>query len=165
MTTLTHTMVGVAIGATLWRFDPNISSTVGLGEICLFSAVFSNLPDINMLYRNLLNHHKDITHYPIVYIFLMLIFLFLESTLGVNLFYLKYILCLCGLHLFMDLFGVRAGLYMFMPFSTREYSFTKLIKDQDLNIKGIIHYSLKNGVLVSEIIVVSFSTILFSIFA
>jgi len=165
MTTLTHTMVGVAIGATIWRFDPNISSTVGLGEICLFSAVFSNLPDINMLYRNLLNHHKDITHYPIVYIFLMLIFLFLESTLGVNLFYLKYILCLCAVHLFMDLFGVRAGLYIFMPFSTREYSFTKLIKDQDLNLKGIIHYSLKNGVLVSEIIVVSFSTILFSIFA
>jgi hypothetical protein len=52
-----------------------------------------------------------------------------------------------------------------MPFSTHEFSFTKLIKEQDLNLKGIVKYSLKNGVLISEIFVVSFSVLLFSIFA
>lgn len=154
MTTVTHTIVGLAVGKVLYNISPEMA-TLSYEKFVLFSGFISNLPDFNMLWvKNLYKHHDDFTHYPltllIVTMLLLVAGMFIKLPLEVF-----ALLILWGIHLCMDLFGIRAGLRALHPIKKREYSITKIRKDESMGKKDEVIYAIRNGVILTELVLIT----------
>lgn len=148
MTFLTHAITGVAIGILI---DSNSNSIYGSLFIISTSVIFSILPDINIFWKDLHNHHKDVTHYPSFWVFALILILALEIILSGQYIFSFMLFINVLMHLFLDTFGFRNGMLLLFPLSKKEYSITKIQKSQDISIKEYILLYKQNGNLLYEI--------------
>ena len=105
----------------------------------LFSAVVAILPDLDILWaKNLHMHRKTFFHAPLFWIVLFLMSFTLDKVFN---FFPVWMLSLFTIqilvHLLLDYCtGRSAGIFIFYPFSNKEYSLFPLNKN-----KGIVHPS------------------------
>lgn len=139
MTTPTHIITGIAIGAVATQF-----TEVNQYLVISISAFLNVLPDLNLIWeKDILKHHDDITHYPVFLLITTTLFVILEKVFTGNIFWGALLILNLFIHLIMDTFGVRIGIHWLWPASKREFSFTKLHPKDDLNWRG--HLKLFNS--------------------
>ena len=144
MYTISHAFSGFLILRILIEISPEIYSKSMI--FFMFSIIFSNLPDLDVFWSKTLNdHHVSFFHSPIFWSIISLVMIiilprqrFLSILLIINVFF----------HLFTDyLTGRTAGIAIFFPFSTKEYSIFKLDKKDGnfsaFNIKESKRFFLK----------------------
>ncbi|MCA9380179.1 metal-dependent hydrolase [Candidatus Dojkabacteria bacterium] len=152
MTFLSHAFVGASAGVILSNVtgvDPSLTVPLNIG--------ISLLPDINLLWRKISDHHDDITHYPIVWIILSIVASVLEGNTHI---YSLSILFSGIMHLILDTFGMTIGVHWFAPFNSKQFSFTKIHpQTASGDLKAKILQFLRTGQAYYE-----FVTILSSIF-
>lgn len=127
MTNLTHLTVGVALGQLLVSIDSQ-----GLYQphtIVLTSIFLSQLPDVNLLWKPVKDHHNDFTHIPIFWIILSVCVSVVEYFIFQSIVFGLLVASSSLLHMGMDTFGKTIGIRWFAPFYKHEFSFTKLEKD------------------------------------
>lgn len=152
MTNPSHLVAGLVIGKAVNSLAP--ATYLSIEQVYLVSATFSQIPDLNLLWRNSREHHKDFTHYPFFWVFLVLVIFLCEYFLSSS-----YILSLLlflnlALHILMDSFGWRVGMYWFAPFNYKEFSFTKLDEfpqEPKRNLKREILSFFSHGVFKAEV--------------
>ena len=118
MTFLSHALVGASIGVALSNItgvDSNLTVPLNIG--------LSLLPDINLIWRKISDHHNDITHYPFLWVVLATIVWYLEPATHI---YSMSILLSGLFHLILDTFGMNVGVHWLAPFHSKEFSFTKI---------------------------------------
>lgn len=151
MTFLTHTITGITIGTVL-------TQTTGIDYHVTIptSIFFSILPDFNLAWRKISEHHKDITHYPIFYILLTGIIFLVEYLLSIETYIFSLSLVISAFfHLLLDTFGVRLGVHWLAPFNYHEFSFTNLDKSTlKLSITEKLQSYYKSKNLFIEIVVI-----------
>ncbi|RJR26464.1 hypothetical protein C4561_04910 [candidate division WWE3 bacterium] len=157
MTTLTHTVTGLALGKLMFNSIGAPAFYMDETTFVLYSGIISNFPDLNMLWkRNLHTHHDDLTHYPVIPFVLSMLFLVLSRFLIIpNELLIFPILWL--IHLFLDLYGIRAGIHLFWPFNRHEVSLIKLEKIEKASITKKIDIALSNGQVVFELVALAVS--------
>ncbi|HRN71208.1 MAG TPA: metal-dependent hydrolase [Candidatus Woesebacteria bacterium] len=118
MTFLSHALVGASIGVALSNttgVDTSLTVPLNIG--------LSLLPDINLLWRKISDHHNDFTHYPLLWVILATIVWYLEPSPHIY----SLSILLSGLfHLILDTFGMTIGVHWLAPFNSKEFSFTKI---------------------------------------
>lgn len=119
MTFVSHALSGVAVGVVLSEV-----TGVGLETTIPLSTAFSVLPDINLLWRKISDHHRDFTHYPSFWLVILVLSFALEYFLQSSSFIVSLSLIISvTTHLILDTFGIRLGVHWLAPFNYREFSF------------------------------------------
>lgn len=120
-------LLDIGIGILSGIFVSDLFQTELTVGLILFAIVSALLPDIDTLFhlqsgRSLKNHkghdHRDLWHYPLIYIPL--------GTLIVSLFSYEYALVFAVtsfLHFLHDSIGIGWGVQWLYPFSTKHFSF------------------------------------------
>lgn len=124
MTFLSHALSGAAVGIVL-------TETTGVDyKISVPACVaFSLLPDLNLAWKKISDHHRDFTHYPIFWLMVAAVVFLLEYFTGSATFiFTLSLLASTFVHLLLDTFGITLGVHWLAPFSYREFSFTNLDK-------------------------------------
>src|SRR5690606_1839520 len=99
-------------------------------EIALPATVaFSVLPDFNLLWKDISEHHNDFTHYPSFWLAIIAVAFVLEYFLQPSTYIVSLSLFLSiTTHLILDTFGIRLGVHWLAPFNYSEFSFTGIDK-------------------------------------
>lgn len=152
MTIVTHTVIGLAIGTVINKV---INHDYGNLTIIGFSIFFALLPDINILWKNLKNHHKDITHYFSFWLILSIIMFLIETTISDKYIFSTLFFTNIFSHILLDCFGFRNGMYLFYPFNNKELSFTKIQPSKDISLTEYFKLYIKNWNLFFEVVFIA----------
>lgn len=150
MSTLAHTLAGITIGVVITKIF-QLENFV----FVLVAIFFSLLPDINLLWKRVKEHHSDFTHYPIFInvisiLYILISYLFFPQSLILSI----TIFVSLNFHYFLDTFGFRLGLKWFYPLLNKEFSFRKLNdKNFEISKKDYWNLVLKSGFLYYELVV------------
>ncbi len=151
MTFLSHALVGASIGVALSNItgvDSNLTVPLNIG--------LSLLPDINLIWRKISDHHNDITHYPFLWVVLATIVWYLEPSPHI---YSQSILISGLLHLILDTFGMTIGVHWLAPFHSKEFSFTQIHpQPENKSVKSKINQFHKSKHIYIELVTVLIST-------
>jgi len=156
MTFLAHALSGAVIGAVL-------TETTGANYTitALVCIVFSLLPDLNLIWKKISDHHRDFTHYPIFWLMVVAVVFLMEYFTGSTTFILTLSLFASTfVHLLLDTFGITLGVHWLAPFNYHEYSFTSLDKsglDRSPKEKAVSFYKSKH--ILYELGIISFATL------
>ena len=153
MHTISHIFSGFLILRIFMEINPDIYSKSAI--FIILSVVFSNLPDIDILWSKTLNeHHNSPLHAPLFWIIISATMLIILPRLA----FLTFLMITNVLfHLFSDyLTGRTAGIPLLFPFSKKEYSLKRLNKSKGnfhpINLKEYVKfnkYYLKDKLLVA----------------
>jgi hypothetical protein len=153
MTFLSHAFVGASVGVILSNttgVDPSLTVPLNIG--------LSLIPDINLLWRKISNHHNDITHYPILWVTLTIVVFLLEGNAHI---YSLSILFSGIMHLILDTFGMTIGVHWLAPFHSKQFSFTKLHNQpKERNIRSKLNQFYRTNHLYYELITISTCSII-----
>lgn len=152
MTFLSHALVGASIGVALSNItgvDAKLTVPLNIG--------LSLLPDVNLLWKKISDHHNDFTHYPLLWVILATIVWYLEPATHIY----SISVLLSGLfHLILDTFGMTIGVHWFAPFHSKEFSFTKIHEQpKQKSMKSKIDQFHKTKHLYYELIIMLTSTL------
>ena len=149
MTTLSHMAAGYLINRTLAA--GGLLPIDSLPAVNLASMIFSNLPDLDMVFfRKITDHHRVNSpfHYPFTWwvIFVsVLLWAILSNSFGALPYIYLAIICVL-VHFVMDSLGVNAGICWLQPFDKREFSFSPLLPNtssfKKYAIQHLTHWSM-----------------------
>lgn len=156
MSTAAHAAVGIILVKYLESKGLIIPSFHT--QFLLTSVLASNLPDLDgLLFRKIINHRDNSPfHYPLTWWFISITAIVL-TTAERHRFLLPYLyisILAIFLHLFLDTFGVNAGICWLKPFTTKEYSFLPITNGKPITINQWLMNYIKSPMMLIEVIVI-----------
>lgn len=156
MTILTHTLTGLAIGKLVYTLTGGGAIVGNETTFIVLTAVASNLIDINSLWfwrkQPLFKHHINFMHWPILPVAFSIITAIVSLFIPIPAEAIA-LLAIWLVHLFLDLFGIRSGVHLLMPFSRKEFSILRQVKEEKVVIKNDFVHGLKSGRVIIETLV------------
>lgn len=154
MTFFTHAIVGAAVGLV-------VSDLTGVEAVVAvpLNVGLSLLPDINLFWRKISDHHNDVTHYPSFWVIMATLIWYVESETRL---YSISVLLSGLIHLILDTFGMTIGVHWLAPFHLKEFSFTKIhSQPEQKSIKSKISQFHRTRHLYYEVIIILTCTLMF----
>lgn len=161
MTTASHIATGFVIGITYTKLTNNVIDDSTLILISLLSSI---LPDINVIWHKpLLKHHQSFTHYPIFWFILLLPITIYNTFISIVPNEIIHIVILNIItHHVLDTFALRSGIHWLYPFSSKEFSITKIMKidKKKISFKESLKLANKNKLIWIELSILIITVII-----